>query len=81
MTFRLIPPVIQNKYIIDGLRIAHPVALTVYGSDSGLVAAECPSSDLLATQQYVFYGGHEYTTNSTALRDLWLAAGGTVENV
>lgn len=81
MSYLLVQPTVLYKYSIDGLRVANYVSLTVYGDDTGLVAKECPGSDELTGMKYVFYGGHEYITTDTALRDLWLAAGWTVTNV
>lgn len=52
---------------------------TVYGDDLVLNVEESPTAEAITAAKYVWLGGHQNTTTSAAIRNLWAANGFGIE--
>lgn len=88
--WRLKMPAIRERVKIRGsLQVSIFREATVFGSDAGLFTSTegvlSGGGDAYGAipwnVKYLWHGGHDNTTTSTAIRDLWIANGFTVEEV
>lgn len=65
----------------DGTALQYKLrdGLTAYGNAAPLTVGQDVPEHIISAATYVYRGGYVHTTTSTAIRDLWLASGFTVE--
>lgn len=80
--WRLVNPKhVEAQYVTGSLTYRLNREETVFGDDVLLLTAYQGSREIPFGTKYIWYGGHQNTTGDTAIRDLWLANGFTVEAI
>lgn len=83
--WKLVNPTVTDRYRLGGPRnwiyVQNVRGITVLGTGSTLTAVENPTTEQITSAQYVWLGGHDNITDSSAIRDLWVANGFSVEMV
>ena len=81
MAWRLVPLYVEEEHLQEppGLRYRLRQGLTAFGNTAPLTVKQDPSDAEITASAYVFRGGHVHETNSSAIRDLWLNSGFSVE--
>lgn len=55
--------------------------LTAYGDAAPLTVGQDVPEHVISAATHVFRGGYEHVTDSTEIRDLWIASGFEVEEI
>jgi len=81
MAWRLVPLYEEEEHLqeVPGLRYRLRQGITAYGDAAPLSTGRELADEVVTASTYVFLGGHVHETTDTAIRDLWLDSGFSVE--